>query len=117
MQPFQVGKVELDRCTFCLGLWFDGGELSQVLGKEMSPAMTPGMKTNRSCPECRAPMAPAELGGLRVETCVICKGIYLDRGELVALNGGKAVEVRQETPEEVARLRKDVTNWLDSLGA
>ena len=118
MRPFQAGRVELDRCPFCRGLWFDGGELEQVLGKKIAPAVTKGMKTSRNCPACKVAMDPAELGGLRVEVCGGCQGIFLDEGELVALNDGKKVNIAQQAgaPPPEARVKNDVTAWLDSLG-
>lgn len=125
MRPFQAGKIELDRCSFCNGLWFDGGELEAILGKKLSAVVTPGMSTARACPACKVPMDPAELGGLRVETCSKCRGFFLDDGELVALNGGKAVRIQQQAPAPAApkpaprpekQVQDDVMGWLDSLG-
>ena len=79
------------------------------------------MKTSRNCPACKVAMDPAELGGLRVEVCGGCQGIFLDEGELVALNDGKKVNIAQQTaarpvsaPEQ--KIQADVTAWLDSLG-
>jgi Zn-finger nucleic acid-binding protein len=118
MKPFQAGKVELDRCTFCRGLWFDGGELETVLGKKLAPTFSAGMQTSRKCATCSKPMVPAELGGLRIEVCRIDRGFFLDENELVALNGGKRVTVGQAPvaarPE--AKVQDDVRGWLDSLG-
>ena len=113
MKAFPVGAVELDRCTFCKGLWFDGGELQRVLGKKMAPTLDAGA-TSRSCPACLVAMTPAVLGGLRVETCIKCKGIFLDEGELVALNGGERIRMEQPAPE--AKVKSDVTDWLAALG-
>jgi DNA repair protein RadC len=36
MNAFKAGTVELDRCPFCNGLWFDPGELEQVLAKKLT---------------------------------------------------------------------------------
>src|SRR5687768_9956618 len=85
MQPFQAGRVELDRCTFCKGLWFDGQELQRVLAKPAAPEISPG-KTSRRCAKCHITLQPAELGGLRIEVCTTCHGLFLDEGELRALN-------------------------------
>ena len=117
MKAFPVGQVELDRCNFCKGLWFDGGELSQVLGKKVTPSLDAGL-TARSCAACKVSMTPAQLGGLRVEVCTRCNGIFLDEGELVALNGGQRVTVQQQqaTPLPEARVKDDMKQWFDSLG-
>ena len=92
MKPFQAGRVELDRCTFCRGLWFDGGELEVVLGKKIAPTFTGATQTSRKCAACTRQMVPAELGGLRVEVCRSDRGIFLDENELVRLNDGRGVK-------------------------
>ena len=94
MQVFHAGDVELDRCLFCRGLWFDGGELDQVLGRTLRPEPMAGT-TNRKCAACKTGMATAMLGGLPVETCPTCKGIFLDKGELQTINGGQ-VKIQQK---------------------
>lgn len=124
MKPFQAGRVELDRCTFCRGLWFDGGELETVLGKKLAPTFSGGSQTSRKCAACSKPMVPAELGGLRVEVCRIDRGFFLDENELTALNDGKKVTVQQQSqpaspavvPRTEAKVKDDVSSWLESLG-
>jgi Zn-finger nucleic acid-binding protein len=79
--------VEVDRCEGCGGIWFDWGELAQVLGKPLQPELLEG-ETSRRCAYCRISMLPAVLpGGVPVETCSACRGIYLDAGELRELGG------------------------------
>ena len=118
MKPFQAGKVELDRCTFCRGMWFDGGELEAVLGRKIVPTFSQAAQTSRKCAACTKAMVPAELGGLRIEVCRIDRGIFLDDNELTALNNGKKVNVQQPAaaPRTEAKVKDDVTAWLDSLG-
>ncbi len=119
MKAFGAGKVELDRCTFCRGLWFDGGELETVIGKKLAPTFTAGMQTARKCATCSKQMVPAELGGLRIEVCRVDRGVFLDEHELLALNGGKRVNVAQHAvappPPPEATVKHDVSAWLDSL--
>ena len=123
MKPFVVSGIELDRCIFCKGLWFDGGELEQVLKKPANPKLDEGT-TSRKCAACATPMTPAVLGRLRVETCTKCHGVFLDEGELVALNEGKPVRVTMEAPpkREAAppvseqKLGGAVDDWLKELG-
>lgn len=124
MRPLQVGKVELDRCSFCNGLWFDGGELEQVLGKKLIGALVDSTPTSRRCAQCAVPMRSAELGGLQVEVCTTCKGVFLDDGELVRLNDGKQVRVQVQAQPQVApaprpeaKVKDDVMDWLATLGA
>ena len=123
MKPFVVSSVELDRCTFCRGLWFDGGELEAVLKKPLQPQLDEG-QTARKCAKCSVPMRPAVLARLRVETCTGCHGVFLDEGELVALNDGKPVRVTVEAPPKrdaapavpEARVGESVNDWLKELG-
>lgn len=119
MRPFQAGKIELDRCTFCRGLWFDGGELEQLLGKRPA-AQLDALETSRKCAACSVPMRAAVVGGLRVEFCMTCGGVFLDDGELVALNGGQPVRVlagEQRPARPDASVTDDVSKWLNALGA
>ncbi|MBL8953278.1 MAG: zf-TFIIB domain-containing protein [Myxococcaceae bacterium] len=123
MKAFVVSGVELDRCTFCKGLWFDGGELEQVLKKPANPQLDAG-ETARRCATCKTPMRPGVLGRLRVEACATCRGIFLDEGELVALNDGKPVRVTMGAPPKReasppvadAKVGQAVDDWLKELG-
>lgn len=121
MRTFKVGQHELDRCTFCSGLWFDGGELQAVLGKRPAATLTEEQQSSRKCPRCTTAMKPAIVGGLRVEFCLTCHGVFLDDGELTALNGGKPVRIQAgeqpPAPRAEASVQDDVMGWLNSLGA
>jgi Zn-finger nucleic acid-binding protein len=85
--PSSAPNVELDRCPQCAGLWFDWGELEQVLGRKLAPEPLEGA-TSRRCAFCRTTLSPAVLpGGVPVESCGACRGLYLDAGELAELGG------------------------------
>jgi Zn-finger nucleic acid-binding protein len=120
MRPFQAGKIELDLCNFCHGIWFDGGELEQLLRRKLVGALDDTQQSSRRCPACKTTLHPAVLGNLRIEVCTTCKGIFLDDGELVALNGGQQVKVEASAPKPPARpdaqVKDDVMGWLNSLG-
>lgn len=111
MKPLQAGAVELDRCTFCKGLWFDAGELEKVLGKKLSGALGGEIRA-RMCPHCKVNLHAVTLGEVQVDVCTTCRGVFLDSGELKALNGGQDVRVRTD-----AQLQDDVMAWLNRLGA
>jgi rubrerythrin len=38
-----------------------------------------------SCPKCGHSMATKDIGGIEVDICSLCEGIYFDRGELEQL--------------------------------
>jgi Zn-finger nucleic acid-binding protein len=86
-------EVEIDYCPSCAGCWLDQGELELILetsGKmhdlsrfKLSP------KSKRRCPRCRKKMH-ADLfphTNIQVDICPHDGGIWLDRGELLAIAG------------------------------
>ncbi len=98
-------EVEIDSCPTCKGIWLDPGELEQIqrstendysslLGKSKNSA---AMEYNRkrqleeapiNCPGCATPMSKKEHGlhsKIVVDLCPKCGGIWLDKGELQAL--------------------------------
>ena len=93
-------EVVIDRCPDCHGLWFDAGELRQVLKSEgmksrfmaaaSSEVQTPSAEqAARQCPRCDRALQPLELGGVTVDVCVGCSGVWLDEGELLKLVGAE----------------------------
>ena len=121
MKPLQAGAIELDRCTFCRGLWFDGGELEKVLNKRLIGELVKPDERARKCPTCNVNLGAVVLGNVQVDACTTCRGVFLDDGELVALNGGQKVRVEAGAPppppRSDAEVKDDVMGWLDSLGA
>lgn len=95
LQTFQMGPIELDRCVGCKGTFFDGGELDAVLGKTLA-FQDAGYATARKCAACGAKMRGATAAGVQLEHCPSCKGVFLDSGELRALNGGQGVRIRED---------------------
>src|SRR3989344_5726028 len=89
-------NVEADYCKKCLGLWFEEDELRQAkdsadmnlnwldvdLWKEIKNFII--ARDKKLCPECRLPLYEAEYGksGIAVDLCNVCRGIWLDRGEV-----------------------------------
>src|SRR5262245_30181269 len=87
------GLVELDVCLLCGGIWFDTGELPEILrsggaavealcGKIRSMLVGPAGETRRlpRCPDCRTqlvPMEPPPLPGVPVAGCKLCHGCWL----------------------------------------
>lgn len=98
------GRVEIDRCPSCHGVWFDGGELAALaqLGNSEafalhSPLLV-GDETSMPCPRHpETPMLERQLmpsrthavplpGGagsrLAIDQCPTCHGLWFDGGEL-----------------------------------
>jgi uncharacterized protein len=99
LEEVAVGGLRVDGCSGCGGLWFDAKELTQLAQhhrEEMSGlegrfralgvSATPGKE--RCCPNCRLPLFPFEFPqarGVRLDGCRQCRGIWLDDGELAAI--------------------------------
>lgn len=85
--------IEIDRCPVCKGMYFDKGELEQMIIKNQTAdtfafsAMSDAMdQVPAHCTRCDLPMTahkgPADL---LVDVCDKCGGIFLDQGELATL--------------------------------
>jgi Zn-finger nucleic acid-binding protein len=87
-------QLEVDSCPQCLGVWFDGGELetfyqSPELVKRFTPIGGAALhhtyeisSTARRCPRCRKGMERPLVGGIDIDVCRECRGIWFDYGEL-----------------------------------
>jgi Zn-finger nucleic acid-binding protein len=114
MQRFFAGEVELDRCSGCGGIWCDWGELEQVTGRALEPELLEG-HTDRRCAFCGITLRVAVLpGGVPVETCGACRGLYLDAGELSELGGTEPAPPRRLT-EETRERAAEVLHGFDSF--
>jgi Zn-finger nucleic acid-binding protein len=88
--------LEIDACPSCYGIWFDADELGRFLRSEplrkrfiwdeaVEPLRSIGyvMSTRaRICPRCQVAMQETLFGGVSLDLCGRCKGIWLDDGEL-----------------------------------
>jgi Zn-finger nucleic acid-binding protein len=102
MKKFIDGDIDLiiDSCAKCCGLWFDGGELrrfftsDQLKGQFLLERIKHDsysysmVTTQRACPRCRKGMDHPVVGGISVDVCRDCEGIWLDFGELNRLVKG-----------------------------
>ena len=46
-----------------------------------------------NCPHCSVPLVMAERGGIEIDHCPTCRGVWLDRGELDKIIERGAAEV------------------------
>lgn len=99
VHEFRTGEdVTIDLCDRCGGSWFQKGELADAceLAQDF-PDKAAAMKTARptafTCPRCKGEKlvevdySAIELasGRLKVDYCKKCEGIWVDKGEMVAL--------------------------------
>jgi Zn-finger nucleic acid-binding protein len=96
--PAALGNLMVDGCPGCGGIWFDYGELakvaqagstgSTVLEASFNPGGGYGPGGTMSCPSCGAPLHEFEFQhspGIKLDGCSQCKGIWVDDGELAAI--------------------------------
>lgn len=86
--------LELDSCPNCLGVWFDAAELkdfytSPELQKRLTPVGGGSVHHTyeisakaRVCPRCRKSMERPHVGGIALDVCRHCRGVWFDHGEL-----------------------------------
>jgi Zn-finger nucleic acid-binding protein len=97
MEQVVFDGVEVDRCQHCKGLWFDAGEIKLLKTSRAAAELDIGSTTvgqwqdgirDYDCPRCAGPMqknSSTLQSHIQFETCVDCKGCFLDAGELTDL--------------------------------
>jgi Zn-finger nucleic acid-binding protein len=95
MKPEKFEDIMVDRCPACQGIFFDRGELNNMITKKMGgkadtfafSATSDDMdNVPAHCPHCQQKMTPCKgAGDIRVDQCQTCKSIFLDQGELASL--------------------------------
>lgn len=79
-------EVELDRCRYCQGVWYDAGELHQLIAladenvtipRKANPAQWP-------CPKCNGKLFDFNYPQtyVPIEACKRCGGIWIGKDEL-----------------------------------
>ena len=93
MEQVVYEGIEVDRCTGCMGIWFDSREhekLRDVPGSEQIDTgdATVGKKYNAvddiACPRCTSKlvrMVDAGQPHIWYESCAVCGGVFFDAGE------------------------------------
>ena len=94
MEQILVDGTEVDRCSYCQGLWFDDGELEKLRSSKEAAASVDigdvklGKKLNEiehyRCPRCAGPMnrfSEPDQPHIWFEQCRSCLGSFFDAGE------------------------------------
>ena len=93
MEIVEFDGIEVDRCTGCLGLWFDALEDRDLRGRKGSESLDTGDAAigashdgqgTIDCPRCARRMirmVDREQPHVWYEACVICHGSFFDAGE------------------------------------
>lgn len=80
--------TELDRCSRCHGVWFDDGQIAEIIGaRAVDPLpIPPGAARMESirCPRCSEALRRFSYPGTAtvIDSCASCAGVWLDAGEL-----------------------------------
>jgi Zn-finger nucleic acid-binding protein len=105
-------QVELDYCPSCSGCWLDQGELELLLDMREEAmdlsTISPNQKSKKRCPRCRKKLLREQFPhtDIEVDICPRDGGIWLDRGELIAI-----AQSRGDTPA-TQRLREFFSSIL-----
>ena len=98
-------NIEIEKCATCGGVWLDDNELERIQDTaerdytsdiEQLPNLVDqayamalaGSRPTVQCPGCSKEMERREHGGcsqILIDTCTECGGVWLDAGELKAL--------------------------------
>ena len=127
------GEVEIDSCSVCNGIWLDKGELESIqqirennydlelderslMSSHITSAYQLGKKTadrELTCPSCQNTMIQKEYGYaslIMIDICpnITCQGIWLDHGELQALEiyyeNSRREQKKHETKDFISSL-------------
>lgn len=119
-----IGRdVTIDNCPRCDGVFLDDGELKKITrNRSLHIFLTKylGIDSDSKllCPHCKGLMDTEDAGGVEVDVCIKCHGVWLDAGELESLKE-KGEEEFEEIPdykiaelfdEKVAKAREKERN-------
>lgn len=117
MKAARLGRIPLDLCLPCSAVWFDHGELTQLvqggteairkLGQRLYSARSEAPTLHPSkCPVCWIPMGDFEfpsMPGLRLDGCPLCSGFWVPLEKLGVIL--KKVEERTPRPAPATSTR------------
>lgn len=97
LEEVEFKECIVDRCQRCQGMYFDKGELESIFGlvdlyasvvlDEPEIDHVPDVEhfRNMPCPVDGALMNARSVGGVWLDICPTCSGIWVDGGEIAAL--------------------------------
>jgi Zn-finger nucleic acid-binding protein len=125
--PKRIGRIDVDECRKCKGVWYDKDELRQA--KDASDSDLDWMdfeiwkhedqfRTSSSvlsCPACQEPMVTLEYGESKVliDYCQSCKGTWLDKGEFKRII--EALELELLTKSFPAYIKETIQEGVEII--
>jgi len=110
-EKFRKGlwKVEIDKCKSCSGIYLDKGELMTLTGNRPLHHLTTkhlGVDSGSEilCPGCGSLMDDEHPGGVEIDVCLQCNGVWLDKKELDLLKDIDPYSMKALSPEKLAEM-------------
>jgi Zn-finger nucleic acid-binding protein len=102
-------KVEIDKCKLCSGVFLDKGELMTLTGNRPLHHLTTkylGIDSGSEllCPKCGSLMDDEHPGGIEIDVCLQCNGVWLDKKELDLLKEIDSSSMKELSPDKLAEL-------------
>jgi len=97
LNEIRYHKHVVDMCPACGGAFFDKGELESIVQivdifqnitlseTEIDTVSVHEKERILFCPGCSVEMNPKEIAGEIIDLCPECRGVWLDKGEIIAL--------------------------------
>ena len=104
-----IWNIEIDKCGSCLGVYLDKGELMTLTGNRPLHHLTTkhlGIDSGSEllCPSCGSVMDDEHPGGVEIDVCLQCNGVWLDKKELDLLKKLDSSTLKTLSPEKMAEL-------------
>lgn len=102
-------SIEIDECKDCSGIYLDKGELMSLTGNRPLHHLTTkhlGIDSGSEllCPGCGSLMDDEHPGGVEIDVCLQCNGVWLDKKELDLLREIDSSTLESLSPEKLAEL-------------
>ena len=104
-----IWNVEIDKCDSCLGVYLDKGELMTLTDNRPLHHLTTkhlGIDSGSEllCPSCGSIMDDEHPGGVEIDVCLQCNGVWLDKKELDLLKEIDSSTMKTLSPEKMAEM-------------
>ena len=128
-----IGKVTIDSCSKCHGLWFDSDELRKSKDERLkdynwfdfdlwtNKEQLRVESNNRICPKSEKEMYVVKYANseIKIDACRVCGGIWLDQKEFEAvlkyINENASEEVLSNYKKAIMGELKEVFNGPESV--
>ena len=127
LKPVRLGKIVLDKCHRCDGIWCDPGELKAIRKARLTdleqrfeavygdPEVEQlKLDGHMNCPRCEArliAMTYAPHLPMRVDRCESCFGYWLDAGELDRALKRRGVK-KESDSSHVVMIFRSLSQWF-----